>query len=97
MKQDVNWIPYDLVLPILALECHVAFVTIINGAESTVVKNYRRELIHELHVFCNWDVNYVFLLCASPGVNLCRSIKEINATQHMLLKKGQKAPVVYMK
>ena len=70
MKHDRSWAPADLELPILALEQHVDFITNTNGIESTLVNNNRRNLIHDFHVLCVWDVNYAFLLCASPGVNL---------------------------
>ena len=93
MKQDVNWVPANLVLCFLALEWHVDGVTITNGVEVTFVKNYCRKLINELHVLCNWDVNYVFLLRAIPDVNLCSRIKESNTIQCILLKKETIAKV----
>ena len=42
MKQDWNWLPADLVLPIISLELHVDFIMILNGNETAKVKNYRR-------------------------------------------------------
>ena len=31
MKQDGNWLPADLILPIISLELHVDFIIILNG------------------------------------------------------------------
>ena len=54
-----------------------------NGMESTVVKNYRRELIHEHKALCKWEVNHVFMLRASKDSKLCDGTEEIVATHHM--------------
>ena len=80
MKQDGIWVPSELALPILALECHAYFTTITNGVISSFVKNYRSEFVHEHLVLCSWVINHVFVLCVSSDVNLCNRIKEENDT-----------------
>ena len=91
MKQDGNWVPTELVFPILALEYHVDFITIKNDIESTLAKNYSSELINKHKVLCNWDIKYVLLLCANPDVELCSQMNEENSPHHMLSKKETKS------
>ena len=85
--KDHNWVHPDFMFPVLSLEWHVDFATIVNSNEGVVVKNYRAMLVKDLNVRCDWEIKHVLMCLTNPKIKMSTKINIRDATQCNLLNK----------